>query len=757
MNEASVLSREWATHPLWFQAAAIAVQFLWQACALTVLLLLVERRTRSVGARIRYRRSLATLLAIAAAPLLTLAIGQLRSSNDSNTSQAVAQAEPPENLAEPAVSQISGEVPDAFDGDGNASRVRDEFDEETTQASESVSVDGPLREPHPGSGLFVGIAKRTLPEAAADRPVEPGEGESPSIAATDVPSDATSRFSLALPWWLLPTVTSVWLTGTAVLLIRLLVGTFILGSWAHRAAPLSASARQIADRVSKRLGLRRLPAIVASHEVDEPLAAGVISPRIFVPSDWLTTLSDECLEAILAHELAHVRRGDLRVNLLQRVIEALWFFHPAVWWLTRRIRRERELCCDREAVSATGNPLAYAAALEFVVERALAARRPGMATGMGDDSMAVLRRVKAVLGAPSDQPATSWWRVGLLSAAIPAGLWLGSISLIPAAAGDGKEDPPPARADNGNDDEEDGPREPRRDPPPREREDRPAPRRPEGERREEGGPREERPRDDGDRPRPPREGSPRDEARRDERPREDRPREDGRRDEGRRERVDGPRPPQHEGPANEQMLRLIRELREEINELRREVRELRGNRGPGPEGRGDRPREGERRGPDGDRKDGDRDRPRPVERDGFRPPKDNFTPPRDGEPRREGGPKEGGPRRDGDRRPEGERGPRDGAPREAGPREGGPRPEGKPPQPDRRDSDRRPDGPPREGLPKDPGPRDGDRRPPEGERRPPRDGDRKAADNPPPRREERKPEPPPERKPEGDKPADKRD
>lgn len=754
MSEISVLSREWATHPLWFQAAAIVVQFLWQACALTVLLLLAERRTRSVGARIRYRRSLATLLAIAAAPLLTLAIGQLRSLHDCNPSQDVARAEPPANLAEPAVSQSSGEVPDSFDGDGNASRVMDENDNVAAWTSESVSVHAPLREPETESALLVGNAERTLPEFA-DRMSVAGE-PSPNGKA-EGSSDATSRFSLALPWWLLPAVTSVWMTGTAVLLIRLLVGTFVLRSWALRAAPLSASATLIADRVARRLGLRQLPAIVASREVDEPLAAGVISPRIFVPLDWLRTLSDECLEAILAHELAHLRRGDLRVNFVQRMIEALWFFHPAVWWLTRRVRRERELCCDREAVSATGNPLAYAAALEFVVERALAARRPGVATGMGDDSMAVLRRVKAVLGAPSDQPATSWWRVGLLSAAIPAGLWLGSISLIPAAAGDGKDDPPPARAENG-DDEEDGPREPRRDAPPREREDRPAPRRPEGERREEGGPREGRPRDDGDRPRPPREGGPRDEARRDERPREDRPREDrpreeGRRDEGRHERGEGPRPPQHDGPANEQMLRLIRELREEINELRREVRELRGNRGPGPEGRGDRPREVERRGPDGDRREGDRDRPRPVERDGFRPPKENFTPPREGQPRREGGPKDGPPR-DGDRRPEA--GPRDGGPREPGPRDGDRRPEGRPPEGERREGDRRPDGPPREGLPRDPGPRDGDRRPPEGERRPPRDGERKP-DNPPPRREERKPEPPPERKPEGEKPADKKD
>lgn len=753
MSDLGFLSSDWAAHPLWLQGAAILIQFIWQACALTALLLIVERRTRPVGARIRYRRSLVTLLAIAAAPFLSLAISESPTSSDRKSSVAVVQAGLSTEVAEPAISRIVEVEHDSIESDGNESRGTKDIDDEAVEASESVTFVGSLPELVSDGGLSDGMVERTVSDFAADATAERTATGEASAAGSSV---ATSRFSLALRWWVLPAVTSFWFMGTTVLLFRLLAGSIVLRSWAFRAAPLSASARQIAERVAGRLGLRQLPAIVASREVAEPLAAGVISPRIFVPSDWLATISDECLEAILAHEMAHVRRGDLRVNLVQRLIEALWFFHPAVWWLTRRIRRERELCCDREAVSATGNPLAYAAALEFVVERALAARRPSVATGMGDDSMAVLRRVKAVLGAPFDQPATSWWRVGLLSAAIPAGLWLGSISLIPATAGDGKEDPPPARADNGNEDEDDGPREPRRDPPPREREDRPGPRRPEGERREEGGPREGRPRDDGDRPRPPREGGPREEGRREERPREDRPRderprEDGRREEGRRERGDGTRPPHHDGPANEQMMRLIRELREEISELRREVRELRGHRGPAPEGRGERfrdgerrPPEGERRGPDGDRRgpegdrrEGDRDRPRPDGRE--------VGPPRDG------GPREADPRRDGDRRPEA--GPRDGGPREKGPRDGDRRPEGRPPEGERREGDRRPDGPPREGLPRDPGPRDGDRRPPEGERRPPREGERKPDNPPPPRREERKPEPPPERKPVDGKPA----
>ena len=67
---------------------------------------------------------------------------------------------------------------------------------------------------------------------------------------------------------------------------------------------------------------------------------------ILLPTSWLTELPPDMLESIIAHELAHIRRGDLWVNLLQRVIEVLLFYHPAVWWLSQRIRVERELCCD---------------------------------------------------------------------------------------------------------------------------------------------------------------------------------------------------------------------------------------------------------------------------------------------------------------------------------------------------------------------------------------------------------------------------
>ena len=90
---------------------------------------------------------------------------------------------------------------------------------------------------------------------------------------------------------------------------------------------------------------------------------GWLRPVILFPASALTGLSAEQLEALLAHELAHIRRYDYLVNLLQTTVETLFFYHPAVWWVSAQVRQEREHCCDDLAVAACGDVLTYARAL----------------------------------------------------------------------------------------------------------------------------------------------------------------------------------------------------------------------------------------------------------------------------------------------------------------------------------------------------------------------------------------------------------
>jgi polysaccharide export outer membrane protein len=104
------------------------------------------------------------------------------------------------------------------------------------------------------------------------------------------------------------------------------------------------------------------------------------------------------LEAVIAHELAHLRRWDLAINWAQRVVEAVLFFHPVVWWCSRRIRAEREMCCDELALGVVDNRLEYAKALADLARRDVSRGEPAWAAGIGGSKMVLLERIRNVLG-----------------------------------------------------------------------------------------------------------------------------------------------------------------------------------------------------------------------------------------------------------------------------------------------------------------------------------------------------------------------
>jgi predicted nucleic acid-binding Zn-ribbon protein len=112
------------------------------------------------------------------------------------------------------------------------------------------------------------------------------------------------------------------------------------------------------------MGIGRPVFLRAARGLESPVAAGIWRPVIFLPASLLTGMPPELLEALLAHELAHIRRHDYLVNLVQSAIEVLLFYHPAVWWISRRIRIEREQICDDLAAGALGEPRRLALALQ---------------------------------------------------------------------------------------------------------------------------------------------------------------------------------------------------------------------------------------------------------------------------------------------------------------------------------------------------------------------------------------------------------
>ena len=182
-----------------------------------------------------------------------------------------------------------------------------------------------------------------------------------------VPSDSIP----AMPGQFLSWVVAFWLAGATVCSLRLLVGWLAAERLRHRMVrPAPAEWQRILDRLKSRLSIARPVRLLVSGLLDAPAAIGWLRPIVLVPVGALTGLPAAQIEALLLHELAHVRRYDYLVQILQNAIEAVFFYHPAVWWVSAHMRAERELCCDDIAVSITGDAATYVRALaEFDAAR----------------------------------------------------------------------------------------------------------------------------------------------------------------------------------------------------------------------------------------------------------------------------------------------------------------------------------------------------------------------------------------------------
>jgi len=181
-------------------------------------------------------------------------------------------------------------------------------------------------------------------------------------------SSSTASFRAALEPWL-PLVVAAWSVGVLLLTLQLLRGWVRLRRIHRQGTPLESNGwPETVRRLADRLGVTRSVRLVESALVEVPAVVGWLRPVLLVPASALTGLAPAHLEAILAHELAHVRRLDYLVNASQCVVEVLLFYHPAVWWLSSQVRVEREHCCDDLAASLCADRLTYARALMSLEE-----------------------------------------------------------------------------------------------------------------------------------------------------------------------------------------------------------------------------------------------------------------------------------------------------------------------------------------------------------------------------------------------------
>jgi len=160
-----------------------------------------------------------------------------------------------------------------------------------------------------------------------------------------------------------------WFLGVLVLSLRTAGGLFLIERMRRKEIkPVGQELYERCVGLQRRMGLDRVIQYCECHRLDAPAVLGWFRPVVLLPVRALTGLTEEQIEAVIAHELAHIRRLDCFVNLFQIAAETLLFYHPAVWWVSQRIRAERENCCDDEAISVCGDAVNYARALTQMEE-----------------------------------------------------------------------------------------------------------------------------------------------------------------------------------------------------------------------------------------------------------------------------------------------------------------------------------------------------------------------------------------------------
>jgi uncharacterized protein (TIGR03435 family) len=206
-----------------------------------------------------------------------------------------------------------------------------------------------------------------IPSAPADQTAVPFTASisaAASRAVRNVPASLSAATYGVAGTPLLPWVVAVWIGGTILFWLRLIRGWIFAERLRYRLVrPAPREWQEVLDRLKARIRFLRPVRLLVSPLVQAPAVVGWLRPVVLAPVGALAGLAPEQVEALLLHELAHIRRHDYLVNIAQSAIEALLFYHPAVWWVSSEIRAERELCCDDMAVSAGGDAVVFARAL----------------------------------------------------------------------------------------------------------------------------------------------------------------------------------------------------------------------------------------------------------------------------------------------------------------------------------------------------------------------------------------------------------
>lgn len=333
---------EFLNHPLVTHWGAVLLHFVWQGAALALLAWVVLWLCQRQSAQLRYLLATGCLFLMLLCPVITwLSLGE-------------------------------------------------HIHHETAAAGTQPAINAP---PFGNVRGAASTSPNSLPQG-----VEPAAAStvSTSADATPFPNNESGLFQNSALENTLPWLVAAWACGVVILSVRMIGGWLIVRNYVSNGNPLrdtwTARVNQLADQVH----LARPVRWIESSQVHVPQALGWMKPVILLPGSLFTALTPAEIECLLLHELIHLRRHDFLVNLLQCLLETLFFYHPGVRWLSHRIRLERELACDAAVVALTADKLTFSRALLSLAEQTQLPSPTLAATGSD-----LTTRIHALLGLKS--------------------------------------------------------------------------------------------------------------------------------------------------------------------------------------------------------------------------------------------------------------------------------------------------------------------------------------------------------------------
>jgi beta-lactamase regulating signal transducer with metallopeptidase domain len=347
------------------------VHFVWQGALIALVLFFFVRLTRNRAPQLRYMAGCAALALMCATAVATLVAETQAVKHGSADSSKPIVVKLPEVAESTVPVEVSARELSA--AAGSIAHVPTNVVAATGSTASATVPTANAIVPTPGQRDAIDFSVfKSLPKSLSQQAGRMAQGVEPY-----------------LPW-----IVCLWALGVVVFSLRLLAGWNAVRELRVAADATEAQWIDRFNRLKARLGVSYAVRLVFSTSAAVPMVIGWLKPVVLVPAGLVAGLSAAQLEAILAHELIHIRRHDYLVNLIQNVVETVFFYHPAVAWVSIRIRVEREHCCDDAASLACGGTLDYARALA-----ALAESQRAPALGIAASGGSLVERIRRLVGA----------------------------------------------------------------------------------------------------------------------------------------------------------------------------------------------------------------------------------------------------------------------------------------------------------------------------------------------------------------------